>query len=160
MSDILYSTPYQLPSGGNPVYGGGGSTHITGARDIAIARSGMAKGRLPEAEYPDGYIATFTSRRADRLSDQSLRTAERNNTRPYLRGVHKGSRMTPSDYQWPADFNPMTGIAYQQQGRRWTAQGSPEQPTPTHPGSAAAPTTQDADPAKQQALRKLLPTWK
>ncbi|WP_274916945.1 hypothetical protein [Streptomyces sp. WZ-12] len=161
MTDILYSTPYQLPSSGTPVYGGGGSTSITGARDIAIARSGMKTGRLPEAEYPDGYIQASNTRRADRLSNESVRTVERNNTRPYQRGVHKGSRLVPSDYQWPADFNPTTGIKYQQQGRRWTAQGNPEGQPLHNPAKPTAPAdTEDIDPLRHQALRKLLPSWK
>ncbi|MCC3766012.1 hypothetical protein [Streptomyces sp. UNOC14_S4] len=161
MSDILYSTPYQVPGSGGAVYGGGGSTSITGARDISAARSGMAKGRLPEAEYPDGYLGTFTSRRADRLSNESVRTAERNNSRPYLRGVHKGSRLVPSDYEWPVDFHPMTGIEHQRQGRRWTAQGNPEnQPLHNPAKSDVSAEALDVNPLKRQELRKLLPSWK
>ncbi|MEU7147088.1 hypothetical protein AB0B15_03450 [Streptomyces sp. NPDC045456] len=160
MSDILYSTPYQLPGAGSSVVGGGGSTTITGARDISHARSRLSAPRLGEAEYPDGLLGTVTSRRSDRLANSGPRTAERNNSRPYTRGVHKGSRLSPDDYHWPTDFGPMTGIEHQMRGQRWTAQGSPEGNHLAHEGKYSATPDPEQTAERLQALRSLLPTWR
>ncbi|KUL44702.1 hypothetical protein ADL22_12220 [Streptomyces sp. NRRL F-4489] len=155
MSDLYYSAPYQLPGAGSAVVGGGGSTHLTGAQTISQARRNLSAPRLGQAEYPDGYLGTVTSRRADRLANSGARTAQRNNNRPTTRGIHKGTRLSAADYQWPADFHPMTGIEHQLRGRRWTATGNPEgtplrNPTKT-PGTEDQPRTD---------LRSLLPAWR
>lgn len=162
MSDVFYSTPYQLPGAGSAVVGGGGSTRLTGAQAISQARQNLSAPRLGDAEYPDGYLGTLNSRRSDRLNNSGPRTTERNNTRPYTRGVHKGSRLGAKDYQWPTDFNPMTGIEHQMRGQKWTATGSPEGTHLVNAGKTQQPTASDVDQNAERltALRALLPEWR
>ena len=66
--------------------------------------------RTPEAQFPDGYLGTITSRRGDRMLD-ALKA--RQNQRSYQRGVHKGERIDMSDYSWPIEFHPLKGILRQ-----------------------------------------------
>ena len=97
--------------GGNGLYGynnqGGAGTPV--ARDeMDATRIGV--GRVPSAEYPDGYLGTIRSRRDDRLLD-SIKS--RVNQKAYQRGVHKGERIEPSMYFWPENLNDMSGIERQ-----------------------------------------------
>jgi hypothetical protein len=97
--------------GGNGLYGynnqGGAGTPV--ARDeMDATRIGV--GRVPSAEYPDGYLGTIRSRRDDRLLD-SIKS--RVNQKAYQRGVHKGERIEPSMYFWPEGLNDMSGIERQ-----------------------------------------------
>jgi hypothetical protein len=101
--------------------GGSGGFLISGARDILDARRMMDSGRIPSAQYPDGYLGTINSRREDRLMG---RIATRQTQRSYQRGVHKGERIDAADYYWPDDFNPATGLEHEARGERWTAQGT------------------------------------
>ena len=94
--------------GGNGLYGynnqGGAGTPV--ARDeMDATRIGV--GRIPSADYPDGYLGTIRSRRDDRLLD-SIKS--RVNQKAYQRGVHKGERIEPSMYFWPEGLNDMSGI--------------------------------------------------
>jgi hypothetical protein len=75
----------------------------------------MGVGRTPEAEYPDGYLGNVKSRREDRLLD-SLKN--RLTQRSYQRGVHKGERIDPSDYFYPAGLDPQRGLRAQARGQR------------------------------------------
>ena len=99
----------------NTTYGGGG---------VPVARSEldslrMATGREPSAEYPSGYLGTIRSRRDDRgrpssVSDKVLdgmktRIGQKN----YQRGVHRGERIDPSDYYYPAELRNDRGILRQ-----------------------------------------------
>lgn len=97
--------------GGGGFYGynnqGGAGTSI--ARDEMDA-SRIGVGRVPSAEYPDGYLGTIRSRRDDRLLDS---VKSRVNQKQYQRGVHKGERIEPSMYYWPEEFGPMMGIERQ-----------------------------------------------
>lgn len=121
-ANISYNPPYQVPTGGSMTYTGGtGGYLISGARDLLDARRMMDTGRVPSAEYPDGYLGTISSRREDRLM---TRINSRQTQRSYQRGVHKGERIDPADYFWPDDFNPSTGLEYEARGERWTAQGT------------------------------------
>lgn len=121
-SNLMYNPPYQVPVSGAITYtGGSGGTLLSSARDILDARRMMDTGRVPSAEYPDGYLGTINSRRDDRLMQ---RVANRQTQRSYQRGVHKGERIDPQDYYWPDDFNPSTGLEAEKRGRKWTAQGS------------------------------------
>lgn len=99
--------------GGGGFYGynnqSGAGTPI--ARDEMDA-SRIGVGRVPSAEYPDGYLGTIRSRRDDRLLD-SIKS--RVNQKAYQRGVHKGERIEPSMYFWPTDMGPMMGIERQMQ---------------------------------------------
>jgi hypothetical protein len=74
----------------------------------------------PESVYPDGYLGTLESRRSDRLL-QNLIDRQRN--RPYTRGVHKGERIDGSDYFWPVEFGPMTGLMMEAAGVRYSPPG-------------------------------------
>ena len=89
---------------------GGGGTPVVPRSDLDYARIGI--GRTPEAEYPDGYLGTIRSRRDDKgkpysVSDTVLDSLKsRQNQRGYQRGVHKGERIDPGQYMWPADLRP------------------------------------------------------
>lgn len=97
--------------GGNGFYGynnqGGAGTPV--ARDEMDA-SRIGVGRVPSAEYPDGYLGTIRSRRDDRLLD-SIKS--RVNQKAYQRGVHKGERIEPSMYFYPEGLGPDAGIKRQ-----------------------------------------------
>ena len=102
--------------GGNGLYGynnqGGAGTPV--ARDEMDA-SRIGVGRIPSAEYPDGYLGTIRSRRDDRLLD-SIKT--RTNQKAYQRGVHKGERIEPSMYFWPEGLSDMSGIDRQMRAQQ------------------------------------------
>jgi hypothetical protein len=97
--------------GGSGFYGynNQGGSGIPVARDTLDA-SRIGIGRVPTAEYPDGYLGTIRSRRDDRLLD-SIKS--RVNQKAYQRGVHKGERIEPSMYYWPDGFDPMMSISRQ-----------------------------------------------
>jgi hypothetical protein len=76
--------------------------------------------RTPEATYPDGYLGTVPSRRGDRLMD-GLKA--RTTNKPNTRGVHKGERLDPRDYHWPAEFNLFTGLQYEAAGIKFFPPG-------------------------------------
>jgi hypothetical protein len=101
--------------GGGGLYGynnqAGAGTPI--ARS-AIDASRMGIGRIPSAEYPDGYLGTMRSRRDDRLLDS---IKNRVNQKAYQRGVHKGERIEPSMYYWPEQIHPMMGIERQMKAK-------------------------------------------
>jgi hypothetical protein len=102
--------------GGGGLYGynnqGGAGTSV--ARDDMDA-SRIGVGRVPSAEYPDGYLGTIRSRRDDRLLDS---VKNRVNQKAYQRGVHKGERIEPSMYFWPENINDMSGIERQMKAAR------------------------------------------
>ena len=102
--------------GGNGLYGynnqGGAGTPV--ARDEMDA-SRIGVGRIPSAEYPDGYLGTIRSRRDDRLLD-SIKS--RTNQKAYQRGVHKGERIEPSMYFWPEGLSDMSGIDRQMRAKQ------------------------------------------
>ena len=60
--------------------------------------------------YPDGYLGTIRTRREDRLLDG---LKQRQNNRPYTRGIHKGERLDQKDYFFPPEFNLWTGLERQ-----------------------------------------------
>ncbi len=99
--------------GGNGFYGynnqGGQGTPVARGELDAIR---IGTGRVPSAEYPDGYLGTIRSRRDDRILDSiKSRVGQKN----YQRGVHKGERIEPSSYFWSPGFNDEMGI--QRQGK-------------------------------------------
>lgn len=182
MSDWQLLSPNGAPQPGAPVSGGGG-TPLAGYRDVADARRSAATPRTPNAEYPDGYLGNVNSRREDRL----LKAVQSRLTeRSYQRGVHKGEKIDRSDYFWPSEFNDQTGLEYQAQAvidpvdntmktPKWTAQGSLPVEQINHMGKnhlippeqmgkvAANYNVQEirqADPARIQALKSLLPVWR
>ena len=98
-----------LGGGGLNGYNNQGGAGTPVARDtLDSLRIGV--GRVPSAEYPDGYLGTIRSRRDDRLLDS---IKNRVNQKAYQRGVHKGERIEPSMYYWPEQVNPMMGIERQ-----------------------------------------------
>jgi hypothetical protein len=80
--------------------------------DLDAIRIGT--GRVPSAEYPDGYLGTIRSRRDDRLLDS---IKNRVGQKSYQRGVHKGERIEPSAYYWTPDFNAEMGIKRQMRAK-------------------------------------------
>lgn len=82
----------------------------------------VRSGRVPEAEYPSGYLGTTRTRREDRTVAHGG-----NNTggteKSYARGVHVGSRVPPDAYFWPEDVYPSLGLELQAKGRRFAPSG-------------------------------------
>jgi hypothetical protein len=74
----------------------------------------IGTGRVPQAEYPDGYLGTIRSRRDDRLLD-SIKS--RVGQKQYQRGVHKGERIEPNAYFWSPEFNAEMGIKRQMRAK-------------------------------------------
>lgn len=101
--------------GGNGFHG----YNNQGGVGVPIARSDldnirMGTGRVPSAEYPDGYLGTIRSRRDDRLLDS---IKNRVNQKSYQRGVHKGERVDASAYFWSPSFGSQTGIRRQEKAK-------------------------------------------
>jgi len=124
-----YNPPGQL-SGASPV---GAMPPQPWARSVLDARRMMNR-REPQAEYPDGYLGTITTRRGDRLLD-SLKA--RVNERSYQRGAHLGERIDPGDYLWPDELDPMRGIMNEAQGLKTGPLLQYFQPTPVVDGKMA-----------------------
>ena len=80
--------------------------------DLDAVRIGV--GRVPSAEYPDGYLGTMRSRRDDRLLDS---IKNRVNQKAYQRGVHKGERVDASAYFWSPSFGDQSGIQRQSKAK-------------------------------------------
>jgi hypothetical protein len=101
--------------GGQGFYGynnqGGQGTPVARGELDAVR---IGTGRVPSAEYPDGYLGTIRSRRDDRLLD-SIKS--RVGQKSYQRGVHKGERIEPSAYYWSPDFNDQMGIKRQMKAK-------------------------------------------
>lgn len=99
-------------------YGSGGNVAASGAVQMRspIDAARAAQGKLPQAEYPDGYLGNITDRHTDKLAQY---VSDRMNARSYQRGVHKGSRISPRDYLWPADgVQPDAGLMREAAGQR------------------------------------------
>lgn len=104
-------------SGGSPATSGmayAGAANLVSSRD-ALDGFRMGGGRLPEADYPDGYLGTIRSRREDRLLDA---VKSKIGDRSYQRGVHKGLQIDPQDYTWPEELQPTRGLELQMRGVR------------------------------------------
>jgi hypothetical protein len=106
-----------LGAGGLSGYNNMGGQGTPVARgDLDAIRIGT--GRVPSAEYPDGYLGTIRSRRDDRLLD-SIKS--RIGQKAYQRGVHKGERIEPNAYYWDSEFNDQMGIQRQMKAK-WDPQ--------------------------------------
>jgi len=133
----------------------------------------IGSGRVPQAEYPDGYLGTIRSRRDDRLLD-SIKS--RVGQKQYQRGVHKGERIEPNAYFWSPEFNAEMGIRRQMRGSRQVAMNgvvtnmvprfSPQMqlmPAPHLVNDGKANTVADApaefDAKRANALAYLKPVW-
>ncbi len=114
-------------SGGNPgpafpggaTTGGGGFTQKTaGAVQYRspLDAERAAKGSMPHAEYPDGYLGTIIDRQQDKLLSA---VQERLTERSYQRGVHKGEKIARTDYLWDTSvIDPMGRIKAQARARK------------------------------------------
>jgi hypothetical protein len=147
-----YDAPY-----GAPVPGMFGPEPLF--RDALDARRSAYR-RVPEAEYPDGYLGTITSRHEDKL----LRALKANETgRPTQRGVHKGETIDPGDYFWPKQFNDMTGLELEAQGKKFAPGGElndrlvAEGRMPVPRGAMGIVTL---NPTRAAQLRQLGPSWR
>jgi hypothetical protein len=81
----------------------------------------LGVGRIPTAEYPDGYLGSLTTRRRD---DRLLDSLKNNvNKKAYQRGVHKGERIEPGGYFWPSELQPSRGIERQMKSKVFVANG-------------------------------------
>ena len=171
MSDWQHLSPMGVPQPGAPIHGGGGGRTLTGYRDLLDAKRSVATPRTPNAEYPDGYLGNVNSRREDRLLNA---VSSRLTSRNYQRGVHKGEKIDSGDYVWPSEFNPMSGLEAQAQGRKWGPVGSTAAEQINHMGknhllspeemgkTAAQYNVNEilpVDPIRQERMKRLLPTW-
>ncbi|MEV4454416.1 hypothetical protein [Microbispora sp. NPDC049633] len=167
-----YNPPVGQP-GATTVGGGGGAT---GFRDFKDAQRSGRVPSIPSAQYPDGYLGTIRSRREDRVLDA---IKGKLNDRSYQRGVHKFEKIPNSDYFWPKDFNPNTGLQAQARGQRWTAPGDPVErlahggknaiTSPRELGQLAAKygvsnydpeARRETDPQFVASMRQHLPSWR
>lgn len=142
--------------GGNIV--GHGTAMPSALSELDAARMGIA--RTPEAEYPDGYLGTISSRRGDRLLDAAK---ARVTQKSYQRGVHKGERIDQSDYIWPAEFQPDRGLRNQMRGIKTVPQDN-WAPPPHLVNDGKADQVSTAGPVsidvrRQQQLARLMPNW-
>lgn len=175
-NNLTYNPPYQVQQPGSIVRanGGGGHQALTYRSPLDARRSAGGAPRVPQAEYPDGYLGNITDRRQDRL----LKNVQNRLTqRSYQRGVHKGERVDPSDYQWTADVNPMAALEAEARGERWTQKGTPSERL-AHLGKVNALSPEDMAALQKQygldsndqtqivnaqrkmAMRGLLPSWR
>ena len=162
--------------GTNTNFGGGGMPVARGELDFL--RIGV--GRVPSAEYPDGYLGTIRSRRDDRgrpssTSDTVLNSMkQRLGQRGYQRGVHRGERIDPSDYYYPTDLDPARGIKRQKKaqfdGNTWMSARYVENqklvPAPHLPndGKAGSNVRSDSpynvDAKRVAQLSNMRPSWR
>jgi hypothetical protein len=126
----------------------------------------IGTGRVPSAEYPDGYLGTIRSRRDDRLLDS---IKNRVGQKSYQRGVHKGERIEGSAYFWSPEFNDMMGIKRQMRAQQGglVARFSPQMqlmPAPRLVNDGKANTVADQptafDAQRANALNYLKPAWR
>lgn len=101
--------------GGNGYWG----YNNLGGQGTSVARSDLdairiGTGRVPSAEYPDGYLGTIRSRRDDRLLD-SIKSKV--GQKSYQRGVHKGERVDASSYYWSPEFHDRMGLERQMRAK-------------------------------------------
>jgi hypothetical protein len=136
----------------------------------------IGTGRVPSAEYPDGYLGTIRTRRDDRgrpnsVSEQVLDGLKvRQTQRGYQRGVHRGERIDPSDYYLPSGFSADRGILRQMAAAK---KGKPAPkftpafslaPAPHLPNDGKANTRSSSplelNKVRNTQLRGLSPQWR
>lgn len=139
---------------------------------LDMRRAAQGPGRVPYAEYPDGYLGNSNSRQQDKL----LNTMQgRLTERSYQRGVHKGDRIDPQDYHWNDAIDPQAGIRAEARGLKWTALGetpkqlvhygksdllSPQQLADVANGLGLNSGANVLDPVRSAKFQSLLPTWR
>ena len=154
-----WQSPSSSPESGM-VAGTGPTPVFRSAKDQRISAFGVG----PDTQYPDGYLGTMSSnRRQDKLA-----SAIRSNQRAYSRGVHKGERINAGDYIWPDEFNLLTGIKLESQGKKFSPPGA-EPVRLTNDGKAGPrgiprglerPDKQIIDMQRRSMLKSLAPMWK
>lgn len=141
--------------GGNTV--GAGSAMPVARSELEATRLGT--GRVPQAEYPDGYLGSIRSRRDDRLLDSSK---NRVNQRSYQRGVHKGERIDPADYRWPLALQPDRGLRNEAKGQKTTFLGELD-PAPHLVNDGKANTVADqpyeVNARRREQLSRMMPNY-
>lgn len=176
--------------GGATIGGGGFSQQTSGAVQYRTPLDAQraAKGSVPHAEYPDGYLGTIVDRQEDKLLEA---VQEKLTERSYQRGVHKGEKIARTDYLWNTDVvDPNGRINVESRARRTTVEGTAlyriERNTPTgnpverlaHLGKTAGlspPEQMDIykrfgvsmaknpvvlqDPGRKERMQKMLPPW-
>ena len=124
-----------------------------------------AFGNSPDTLYPDGYLGTLD---ANRRQDKILKGINRQNNRSYSRGVHKGERINPGDYVWPDEFNLLTGIQLESEGKKFAPPGA-EPVRLTNDGKAGPrglprgldrPQKEIIDMQRRSMLKTLAPPWR
>jgi len=148
------------------VYSAGGGGIPVARSDLDFMRMGV--GRVPHAVYPDGYLGTVKSRRDDRGRPQSESERvldsikSRITEKSYQRGTHKGERIDPSDYYWPAALKPDRGIKNEMKGRK-TAPAMNLTPAPhlVNNGKAFTVATEpgQVNPRRAEQWERLRPPW-
>ena len=137
-----------------------GGTGMNVARD-SLDAARIGQGKIPSAEYPDGYLGTIPSRRGDRMLD-SIKSRE--NQRNYQRGVHRGERIDPGQYLWPMGLDPERGLRNQAMGIK-TVPAMELAPAPrlVNDGKAGPTVVSDhyaeINPARSAQMSRLLPSW-
>lgn len=148
--------------------GGNATIHDVGARSVMDGLR-MGTGRVPSAEYPDGYVGTIRSRRDDKGKPNSVSEAvldsvqTRVNQRSYQRGVHKGERIDPNDYVWAGDWTNQTGIANQMRGRKTSLSVQmAAAPHLVNDGKADIPNKVPAEinPRRVDQFARMRPNWR
>ena len=159
-------------------YGGGGTPVARSELDFLR----IGQGRIPQAEYPDGYLGTIRTRRDDRGRGKPNGTSEnvldslktRVTQRSYQRGFHRGERIDQSDYYYPAGLENTRGIARQMQaskeGNVYKVKRHVEAynlvPAPHLPNDGkAGPTVKSDSPVninkvRQEQMSRMRPQWK
>lgn len=149
---------FAAPATSGMAYGG---SMVVGPRD-RLDSLRMGGGKLPEAEYPDGYLGTIRSRREDRLLNaMKTKLGDRN----YQRGVHKGIRIEPQDYFWPEELPADRGIQLQARGVRNAPLGTATEQIlygrglPRGAESLVGPMPGELS-ERAPELRRYLPSWR
>ncbi len=157
-NDFRFLSPYGVGAPGAVTVGGGGGIPTPFFRNAADEQRSMYR-RVPSAQYPDGYLGTIETRRGDRLLD-ALKGRE--NQRNYQRGIHKGERVDPSDYFYPASFTPKSGLEAEARGKRQAPLGSylVEPSSELVMPARGMRVLESLGPRRQEQLRRLAPTWR